>query len=180
MPVLSHADYARHRNVASNAVSNYIARGQLTAPALQPDGRIDRDLADEQLAETLDTDKATAARNRAGTARNVERATGAVAALQQARAVSATVAAERDRRKLNLERGRYVLAAQQLEVTARLMTEFVSGVEQSFEDLAETAQLTRAQLAGVRKWWRELRQKTADKLGADAEAFPEFVEDNAA
>ena len=63
---------------------------------------------------------------------------------------------------------------------ARLVGEFITGIEQSFEELADMAGLTRPQLLVVRKWWREQRQRAAGKFGADAETHPEFVEDPAA
>ena len=51
--ILSKIVYAQHAGVTPGAVSQWIARGQLTAPALQVDGLIDVVLADRQLAETL-------------------------------------------------------------------------------------------------------------------------------
>ncbi|HVH77165.1 MAG TPA: hypothetical protein VM755_19795 [Stellaceae bacterium] len=46
--IISKSEYAERRGVGESAVSNWIARGQLTPPALQADGSIDADLADEQ------------------------------------------------------------------------------------------------------------------------------------
>jgi aryl carrier-like protein len=168
MPVLSVTEYAAHRGVGSTAVSNYIARGQISSPALLEDGRIDSELADDQLAAAI----APHASASAG-ARGSSSASGAAATLLEARASSAQAAAERDIRKLNAERGRYVLAKQQLEVTAHLVSEFVNGIEQGLPDLGDALGLDRVQMMALRKWWRDLRTRYAA-------GFPEFIEDSEA
>jgi hypothetical protein len=189
--ILTKAAFARRRGVRANTVSMWIKRGRLTAPALRRDGKINVALADQQLAMTLDVMSAGRG-GRAGGNLFIgsQSASPAAAApveivdidsarqLLKARALSATVDAERNLRKLNLERGRYVLAAQTLEVQAKLVGEFVTGIEQSFDDLGDTGGFTRSQMAVIRKWWREQRAIAADRFGAEAEQHPEFVEDD--
>lgn len=57
-PVMSKAEFARYRREVFGAgskslISKYIANGKIAPPALRPDGRIDRALADAQLARTV-------------------------------------------------------------------------------------------------------------------------------
>jgi hypothetical protein len=189
--ILTKAAFARRCGVGANAVSMWIKRRRLTAPALRRDGTIDVALADQQLARTLDVMSAGRG-GRAGGNLFIgsQSASPAAAApveiadidsarqLLKARALSAAIDAERKRRELEHERGRYVLADQQLEVTAKLVGEFVTGIEQSFEDLTDAAGLSRAQLSAVRKWWREQRAIAAARFGAEAEQHPEFIADS--
>ena len=53
--IFTKAAFARRVGVKPSAVSNYIARGKLTAPALRADGTIDAALADQQLDIRLET-----------------------------------------------------------------------------------------------------------------------------
>jgi hypothetical protein len=48
--ILSKSEFAVRRSVRPAAVSNWIVRGQLTAPAVRSDGKIDVALAEAQLA----------------------------------------------------------------------------------------------------------------------------------
>jgi hypothetical protein len=52
--IISKSAYAERLGVAPSAISNYVARGKLTAPALRHDGMIDVALADAQLGLNLD------------------------------------------------------------------------------------------------------------------------------
>ena len=110
---LSKADLAVRLGVKPSAVSNYIARGKLTAPALRSDGTVDVALALRQLGKSLDLALSTG-RGAPAAAAIVERQRmpedlSAQRTLVRARAVSAAVAAEQARRKLNLDTGKYVL-----------------------------------------------------------------------
>ena len=51
--ILTKGQFAAQLGVKPSAVSNYITRGKLSAPAVRPDGRIDASLAREQLAGRL-------------------------------------------------------------------------------------------------------------------------------
>lgn len=53
-PIMSKKDFAAYKGWSPSAVSKAISRGKLTQPALLPDGRIDRVLADRQLADRSD------------------------------------------------------------------------------------------------------------------------------
>lgn len=58
-PVMTKSAYGQYRRTTTGRgsapmVTKYIRDGKITAPALRPDGKIDRRLADAQLARTLD------------------------------------------------------------------------------------------------------------------------------
>ena len=52
--ILTKAKFAERRGVAKSCVSNWIQRGHLTPPALRADGRINVELADQQLGVMVD------------------------------------------------------------------------------------------------------------------------------
>lgn len=189
--LISKADYARYHGVKPATVSNWIANGKLTAPGLRSDGKIDRDAADLMIGRRVDPVRAASAaasyadstydqteggrpapawsqRDRAGTA------------LLQARALSAGVDAERKRRELNSERGKYMLAEDAERAWAKILTGFLVDCETTLPDLARSLNLDRAGQVLLRKWWRDRRQRAAEQHAADAATYPDFVEDAAA
>jgi len=117
--ILTKAEFARTHGVKPTAVSNWIARGHLTAPALRADGTIDVALAEEQLGKRIKPVYQAAAMTRstpstsAADAGDLAWAPSQQASLQllKARALTASVEAERKRRELMAERGRYMPAA---------------------------------------------------------------------
>ena len=105
--ILSKSAYARQRGRGPSAVSNWIRSGQLSPPALLPDGRINVELADLQLAERLDPVRSAAQRSSVGSnTGSSDPAKVARAEYLRASALSAAVRAERERRELYAERGR--------------------------------------------------------------------------
>ena len=184
--ILSKSQFARRCGVGQNAVSNWIKRRKLTAPALRADGTIDAAQADAQLGITIDPVMAASARQRpAGAAlRSVPAAPAAeivdltsARQLLRARALSASIDAERKRRELEHERGKYTLTEEADAALARVLSGFLTDVEQSFQDLADDLRLDRAQLAGLRKWWSGQRAAAAAKARQAAASEPEFIED---
>ncbi len=107
-------------------------------------------------------------------------AQGAQLQFLRAKALSASVRAERDRRELSEERGKYMLAAEAEAEWTRVLAAFLLDVEQSVTDLASTLGLTREQTVGLRRWWRNQHAKAAEANRTAAAAQPEFVEDTAA
>lgn len=179
---LTREAYARRRGVRTRAVHNFIAREQLTAPALREDGLIDPDLADDQLDERLNPVQSAGARQRVDRAPPVDGGSDPSAARQllRARAISASVDAARKRRAFDLERGRYMLTATAQVEWNKALAEFLLGLEQSFPDLATDLGLDRTKTAVLRKWWRDQRTKAAANFAATAAATDEFVEEDAA
>jgi hypothetical protein len=55
--IMRKGEYARYRSVDPCTVSLYIREGKLAAPAIRPDGLVDRVLADKMLAQRLDMAK---------------------------------------------------------------------------------------------------------------------------
>jgi len=73
--ILSKGDYARSIGVKPSTISQYIRRGRLRFPALTLNGKIDSDLADRQLAASLDPLKSLMARVRYGKGPVIDAAT---------------------------------------------------------------------------------------------------------
>lgn len=177
--VVTKSDYARRRGVRSHAVSMWISRGKLTAPALRDDGRIDVRQADRQLGVRIDPVR------RAG--REVPRPApsrgsapiefGPAADLLRAKALSAMVDAERKRRELEAERGRYMLTEKAEAAFRKVLGDFILQIEQSLPDLANALGLDAAGRIALRKWWRGQRVQFAAYCREAADASPEFEED---
>jgi hypothetical protein len=167
----------------------WIRRQQLTPPALTADGKINAELADAQLGVNIHPARSASAREqRQGPERQTVVAPSAISPawsgdqqasrqLLRARALSASVDAERKRRDLNAERGKYTLTEEANADLARVLSEFLLDVEQSFLDFAGD---DRDLLVRLRKWWRALRSRAAEKARIAAAAEPKFMEDPAA
>jgi hypothetical protein len=171
--VLSKSDYAARRGVNRSAVNNWITRGRLKAPAVRDDGSIDADLADQQLNGTTAPMHVAGSRNRvtrqqapvvvaSGDATWSGPREQAGTQLLRARALSAMVAAERARRELMAERGRFVLKAETEATFAKAIADFLLQVEQSLPDLAMALGLDAAGRVALRRWWRNQRVAGAE------------------
>lgn len=175
---VSKAAYARHRGVSPAAISNFIARGRLTAPALTRDGLIDLPLADQQLGVTVDPVMSASARSRQRLPSNATVDASYSSRLIEARAISAEIRAERDRRELEAERGKYCLTAKAEAVWRKLLTDMLQSIEQEFfGDLVDTLGLNGLQRVALRKCWHKWRSKQAQDARARAATLPEFEED---
>jgi hypothetical protein len=150
--------------------------------ALLPDGRIDA-AADRQLAVTVDP---VLAAGRPGRSEKVTSAApaavpGAIVdfeasrTLLRSKAVLAAVAAERARRSLNAERGRFVLTAQAEAEWTRTPGEFITNIEGGFLDLAEALGGDRRNLIVIKKWWRAIRASEAERNRQQAASLPEYT-----
>jgi hypothetical protein len=203
MPVMKKSEYAAHRGVTLAAVTNWIARKRLTAPALRDDGKIDVALADQQINAKVEPMKAASAKRRVtakpkrapwpkregrdpAPAKPPTRDPALVAQetaqtrLLEARALSASVDAERKRRELEAERGRYMITEDALAAWAKVINAFLTQIEQSLPDLATSLGLDPAGRIVLRKWWRNQRVQFAAHCREVRDASPEFGEDTAA
>jgi hypothetical protein len=97
--------------------------------------------------------------------------------LLRARALSASVDAERKRRDLMAERGKYLLTAQAEADWARVLTALLQNVELSLADLALSLGLDREKALALRRWWRDQRLRAAEHHRSAAEVEPQFIED---
>lgn len=182
---MSKSEYARHRGVTPAAISNFISRGRLTAPALRPDGLVDAELADQQLGATVDPvmSASATARNRAPHARPAAPSSAEVVDMSSARQLLAARAslaetnAERARRELAHQTGRYMLTETASLSWTKHLAGLLQGIELGFADLGAAAGLDRAQMAALRKWWHDLRARTAKEAAAAAATEPEYVTD---
>ena len=174
--IFTKSGYARRIGVRPSAISNYIARRQLTPPAVRADGTIDAALADQQLDIRLDTiRRASRPAPAAPAAEPIDFSSGRD--LLRARALSASVAAERSRRALEHERGRYALSEDVAAEWARALAGFLVEVERSLPDLAHTLQLDHQQTVTLRRWWRQQRAEAAERNRLAAAAEPVLVGD---
>jgi hypothetical protein len=178
--LMSKSAYARRHGRGASSVSNWIQRGQLTSPAVRADGRIDAELADQQLGLSLDTVQSA---TRAPT-QPIETPTMTFSPTQQAqarllnaKALDAAIKAETNRRALNAQRGRYTLTEEIRAEFGRGIMDHLMDVEQSLPDLAARLGLGREGLHELRKWWRDRRDYTAKRNRLEAENFPEFIAD---
>jgi hypothetical protein len=185
--VITRSAYAASQGVTPATVTRWVTRGRLTAPAVRADGMIDADYADEQLARELDYGKSEPLRGSRATRLTADPAeTGGDPAasrmLLRARALSASVDAERKRRELEQERGKYSLTADIEATWRRQLSGFLLAIEQSFPDLAdELAGLSAAaQRVVLRKWWREQRARAARDMLTAGEQMPDYTPDRAA
>jgi hypothetical protein len=180
-------EFAALLGVNPAAVSNYIRRQKLTAPAVTANGRINVELAMAQLGRTVDpvmqashralTSSKTPPPGDATAGADWSPSAQASAQLLRARAMSAMVDAERKRRDFQAERGKYMLTAQAEADWARVLTAFLQNVELSLADLALTLGLDREKTLALRRWWRNQRLRAAEDNRLAADAAPDFIED---
>jgi hypothetical protein len=180
-------EFAASLGVKQAAISNWIRRQKLTAPALTADGRVNVELALAQLGRTIDPVAQASHRALTATAPPASDTTAdwspsaqASAVLLRARAMTAQISAERLRRDFQAERGKYLLAAQAEADWARVLTALLQGVELSLADLALSLGLDREKTLALRRWWRNQRLRAAEDNRLAAEAAPDFIEDTAA
>jgi hypothetical protein len=184
--ILTKSQFAALLAVNPAAVSNWIRRQRLTPPAVRADGKIDVDLARAQLGRTLDAGQRAirqpGADHGAPATGGADWSPSAQASTQllRARALSASVAAERSRRELMAERSKYMLTAEAEAAWARVLSDIMLQVEQSFADLAivlQQAGSVREKEIALRRWWRNQRLRGAEQHRIAAAAQPQFVED---
>jgi hypothetical protein len=182
-PTVTKTEFATIAGIKPPAVSNWIRRGKLKAPAPLPDGSIDVKLAKQQLGLTLNGLMRAGAMRRSRfqhkTAEPANPVNDANLQLLQARATDALIKAERSRRELEAERGRFIVAEDAEAAWSKVMAEFLTDVEQGFSDLSyQLAGLDeRERLLAIRKWWRAIRARSATAYKLAAEAEPEFAQD---
>ena len=88
------------------------------------------------------------------------------------KAVSAAVAAEQARRKLNEETGKYLLADQISSNWAKTLGLVLGAIDEGLAELDLLLSLDEEGIAVLRKWWRDRRAGLADRLAANAADFP--------
>ena len=145
-------------HVKPSAVSNWISRGQLTAPALKPDGRIDAELARQQLGQTVPTGRS---HHRSAGRRRAPRRNGRKAAPAEnlpVRIGNRQAPALRRSSALGLVRADGAAEAWSVELSALLIA-----IEEWLPDLAQMLGASR-ELALTE--WTKFRQRQADQRKA--------------
>lgn len=183
--VFTKSEYARRIGRRPSAISNYIARQQLTPPAVRADGKIDAALADAQLGVTIDPVRAAA---QAGAQAQSSRPTavgyqapaisGDAASLLRSRAIMARIAAIERRFAFEASRGRYMLTEDAERQWRTVLSGIILAIEAWFVDLvAELPGDKHRNVIIIRKSWRRLRVQLAAQEREGAAKLPEFAED---
>jgi hypothetical protein len=182
--IVSKSEFARRLDVDPAAVSAWISRKKLTAPALRDDGTIDVELAVEQLRERLeharsDTDLERAASALAdapeGDGASSASPTAALIERQRAQRVEENDIRLRKLRIEELERaGRLVRLDAITTAYARSLGQFLAATDNWITDLAGELGLSAEQLVASRASWRRFRTREADAAAQRVSALPEF------
>jgi hypothetical protein len=182
--VMSKSAFAAHLGRSRACISHWLKRKQLTSPAVTADGRINVSLALEQLQTTIDLPTSVRRQPQPAPVADPVSATRtpletAQAQLISARALMATVQAERERRQLNEERGRYVLADAVRAEFSKVLREFIEDVETSLIEVAAELGVDREGLLILRRWWKQRRERMAEKARIMRDSSPKYVADPA-
>lgn len=189
--LISKGDFAARRGVSPAAVSQWISGGKISGAALVGTGRmakINVEEAERQLGVTLDPAQQL---HRQGVRPTASAAPPAAlpdpaddhqARYARARADSAEIEAERARRRIQEERGRYVLADAAAEAFSRELAEMVQAGEQWVMDAgaalaAELGTDAKTTTAALRRQWRALRSRWAAEAAARRDGAPAFAAD---
>jgi hypothetical protein len=199
MTVVSKGEYARMRGRAPSAVSNWIAEGKLTVAALVGEGysaRILVEQADLDLARGLDPGQQAAQElpivpplTRPAAAESSEPSGPSSATIdddlrrrRKAAADKAEHDAEAARRRLALDNGKWVDAAEAAAGMARIAGQVVTDCEAWLVDASAAMQAARPAserdfLHLLRREFHKLRERLSARSRAVAETLPATKED---
>jgi len=192
--VLSKNEFAARRGVHKSAVSHWIKDGRLYGDALVGTGRtakINVAVAEAQLSRTLDLgQRLVHAASPGATAEPKALAVNDDAArYQKAKADAAEIEAERARRRMEEERGRYVLAEEARDAWSRELARRAERLERWVTDAAQDVAAAQAEAAGpldhkgltvvLRSSLRRFRASAAADARERHAAAPELVADPA-
>lgn len=173
--LLTKAEFAAAMSVSAAAVSNWIKRGVLTAPALRPDGRINLEAGRRQVSERIEPSKlepsVAADRETDPVDREIKQQSA------RAKAVTATITAEQARRKLAADRGLYMLREDAERQWAKEVADLMRDIEFWVLGLARDLPLDVDMAARLRSSWRALRTRLAAGFRTRAETAPPYVAD---
>jgi hypothetical protein len=185
--ILTKAAYARLREVDPSAVSQWIKRGKLRAPALTPDGRIVVAEADQQLREELDLSRSL---SRGGPRSLLDAPETGVAdnspnpprsedpARAKARVALEIAELDRDekRRRADLQRGVYIAADQVRAERGRALQQMLAAIDGWLgADLPAALGLDQAVAVRLRQEWRRFRQRQAETATDTAARLPALL-----
>jgi hypothetical protein len=172
--IVTKAELARARHVSAAAVSAWLRRGKLTAPALLPDGRIDYDVAIDQLRERLDP-----ARSRTEVPDGDAPARSNLAVLterQREQRVEENDLKLRRLKREELERAGALTDTDAVaKAHARHYEELLAAIEQWVPELAVKLGADRDGVALARREWRGFRDRQAQAAEARTAGLPSLV-----
>lgn len=187
-------EFADRRGVHKSAVSHWIKTGRIYGGALVGSGRsakINVAVAEAQLSRTLDLGQRLAHPAPPGvTAEPRSLPTNDDAArYQKAKADAAEIEAERARRRMEEERGRYILADEARDAWSRELSRLVERLERWVTDAAQDIANAQAEAGGpldqkgltavVSASLRRFRASAAIDAAERRDASPEFASDPA-
>jgi hypothetical protein len=168
--LISKAEFARRTNTTRQCVTNWIAAGKLTAPALVRVGRaerIDETMARAQLGARLHLDQRISRSSQSGVGADGE----TLEKIQRARLAQLEQLNAKAAEEAELRRGRYVLADDMRQAVGRVAGAMLAAVEGGLVEIAnavavDTGVPPRDVVLAVRRAWRGIRGRLA---GAEAE-----------
>jgi hypothetical protein len=176
--IITKGEYARRRGVSDQCVSMWIARRQLTTPALKADGTVDVALADEQLRERLDPARSSTcfgqpdlddAGPQAARSDLLDRE-------RRQRIEEREIRLARLRREELAARGVYVRAADVRRSHNQMLAQLIAAMDQFvIGDLPTRFGFTNELRAEIRKEWRAFRERQAEHYASEAAVLPEFI-----
>jgi hypothetical protein len=183
--VVTKSEFARRLDVDPAAVSLWISRQKLTAPALRDDGMLDVDLAVEQLRQRLEHARSSTDLGRAASsalddvpgddAPAPPSATAALIERQRQQRVEESDLRLRRLRRAELETaGQLVRSDAITAVHARAVEELLQAIEQWLPDLAVRLGAGREGIDIARREWRAFRQHQAEIAAAGAAELPAY------
>ena len=175
--VITKSELARRCNVKQAAVTAWLARKKITAPALLADGRIDYDLALGQLRERLDPRRSTTAFDKSPR-EDARPPTGAAALIERAREQRIEendVRLRRLRREELEQAGTLTQTEAVARAHARHFEELLGAIEQWLPELAVKLGADREGVALARREWRLFRERMAQAAEDRAAALPHLA-----
>jgi hypothetical protein len=174
--VKTKSEFAALLGINPAAVSNYIRRRKLTAPALTADGRVNVKLALAQLRITLDGRLSSAKRVRKPAAGNGHAPPDDLADRErQQRIEERDIRLRRLLREERVSRGTYLLASAVEREHGRLIAELVSAIERwIIGDLPALLACDPATRVVIKKAWHQYREFQSKYYRALAMAAPDF------
>ena len=172
--VMTKSAFAAHRGVMTSAVSNWIARGKLSGPALTADGRIAVEEAERQLGRTVDPGRGAppaptaTPRPVAGTEANeqVEQLADLRLRSEKLKLEKQERAAEEEKLAAAQRRGELMHVDEARRIWAAELDELLAAVEVFVVELPTALGLGRDAVDTARRAWRDFRRRRSEQAEA--------------
>lgn len=182
--IVSKSEFARRRGVDPAAVSMWIARGQIWGSALTADGKVDEQVAIEQLRQKLDPARSLTplddlGGNGAGDSDVPHVSASLIDQQRSQRIEEAALRLRRLRAEENERAGKYMVTTNVEREWNRLLGQLVDETEAWIADLVQELGGGAEELAIARQSWRKFRQRQAENAEAEMNAQPRLMVDAA-